>query len=131
MVDLEAVGLVDSVVEVADLVVSNLANREKPETIRLSGGAANSDVWVQIFADCLQIPIETTLDKEIGCLGACIAAGIAAGVYPDYRTAIAKTVKIQKIIYPRPEYKEIYEEKYKTYRAVIDGLNIAWDRFKN
>ena len=108
-----------------------LANREKPKSIRLSGGAANSDVWVRIFADALQLPIDVTADKEIGCLGACIAAGIAAGVYPDYPTAIQKTVQITKTISPRPEYKEIYEEKYKTYRAVIDGLNDAWERFKN
>lgn len=108
-----------------------LANREPPKSIRLSGGAANSDVWVQIFADALQIPIDVTADKEIGCLGACIAAGIAAGVWPDYQTAIQETVQITKTIYPRPEYKEIYEEKYKTYRAVIAGLNSAWERFEN
>lgn len=108
-----------------------LANREKPESIRLSGGAANSDVWVQIFADALQIPIDVTADKEIGCLGACIAAGIAAGVWEDYQTAIEKTVQITKTIYPRPEYKEIYEEKYQTYRAVIEGLNGAWAHFQN
>lgn len=108
-----------------------LANREPPQSIRLSGGAANSDVWVQIFADVLQIPIDVTADKEIGCLGACIAAGIAAGVFDDYQAAIKKTVQITKTIAPRPEYKEIYEEKYKTYRAVIDGLNGAWERFQN
>lgn len=28
-----------------------LKNRKPPKSIRLSGGAANSDVWVQIFAD--------------------------------------------------------------------------------
>ena len=41
----------------------------------------------------------------------------------DYREAIEKTVKITKTIYPRPEYKEIYEEKYATYRA---KANIIW-----
>lgn len=108
-----------------------LANREKPKSIRLSGGAANSDVWVQIFADALQIPIDVTADKELGCLGACIAAGIAAGVYPDYPTAIEKTVQINKTVYPRPEYKDIYEKKYQTYRSVVDGLNGAWKHFEN
>lgn len=108
-----------------------LANRDIPDSIRLSGGAANSPVWVQIFADALQIPIDTTADKEIGCLGACIAAGIAAGIYPDYETAIKRVVKITDTVKPRPEYREVYEEKYKTYRAVIDGLNSAWSRFEN
>lgn len=110
-----------------------LRNRPAPESIRLSGGAANSDVWVQIFADAFQIPIDVIEDKEIGAQGAAIAAGIAAGIYTDYEDAVKKTVKITKTIYPRPEYKEIYEEKYATYRAVIDALGQggAWKRFKN
>lgn len=108
-----------------------LVNRERPKSVRLSGGAANSDVWVQIFADVLQLPIDVIEDKELGAQGAAIAAGIAAGIYPDYKTAISKTVKISKTIYPRPEYKEIYEEKYATYRAVIDGLSSVWKHFKN
>lgn len=108
-----------------------LVNRERPKSVRLSGGAANSDVWVQIFADVLQLPIDVIEDKELGAQGAAIAAGIAAGIYPDYKTAIDKTVKISKTVYPRPEYKEIYEEKYETYRAVIDSLSSVWKHFKN
>lgn len=108
-----------------------LVNRERPQSIRLSGGAANSDVWVQIFADVLQIPVDVIEDKELGAQGAAIAAGIAAGIYPDYKTAIERTVTISKTINPRPEYKEVYEEKYQTYRAVIDGLSGVWKHFKN
>ncbi len=108
-----------------------LRNRDVPKSIRLSGGAANSDVWVQIFADALQIPIDVTEDKEIGAQGAAIAAGIAAGVYSDYEEAVEKTVKITKTIYPRPKYKEIYEEKYENYRKVIGSLGNAWKCFKN
>ena len=108
-----------------------LVNREKPKSIRLSGGAANSDVWVQIFADVLQIPIDVIEDKELGAQGAAMAAGIAAGIYPDYKTAIERTVKISKTIYPRAEYALIYAKKYQRYRAVIDGLKFAWKYFKN
>lgn len=108
-----------------------LKNCDIPKSIRLSGGAANSDVWVQIFADALQIPIDVIEDKELGAQGAAMAAGIAAGIYKDYPDAVSRTVKITKTIQPRPEYKEIYEKKYDTYRAVIDGLSSAWDHFKN
>ncbi len=108
-----------------------LKNRAVPKSIRLSGGATNSDVWVQIFADALQIPIDVIGDKEIGAQGAAMAAGIAAGIYTDYQDAVRRTVTITKTIAPRAEYKEIYEEKYRAYRAVIDGLNGAWSRFQN
>jgi L-xylulokinase len=102
-----------------------------PDSIRLSGGAANSDVWVQIFADVLQIPIDVIEDKELGAQGAAIAAGIAAGIYKDYEQAILRTVKITKTVNPRKEYKKIYEEKYAAYRDVIDGLSGVWKHFKN
>lgn len=108
-----------------------LKNCDVPKSIRLSGGAANSDVWVQIFADALQIPIDVIEGKELGAQGAAMAAGIAAGVYKDYTDAVARTVKISKTIEPRQEYKEIYEKKYNTYRAVIDGLAGAWEHFEN
>jgi len=108
-----------------------LRNRERPKSVRLSGGAANSDVWVQIFADALQLPIDVIEDKELGAQGAAMAAGIAAGIYKDYQDAMRRTVKITKTIQPRPEYADIYKEKYAAYRAVIDGLNGAWKYFRN
>jgi L-xylulokinase len=110
-----------------------LKNRNKPKSIRLSGGAANSDVWVQIFADVLQISIDVVADKESGALGAAMAAGIAAGIYMDYTEAIGKTVSILKTVQPREAYKGIYEEKYATYRAVVDALTNekVWQHFKN
>ena len=101
-----------------------------PSSVQLSGGAANSDVWVQIFADALQIPVDVVDDKELGALGAAMAAGIATGVYSSYEDAIKRCVRISKTIYPRPEYKEIYEKKYETYRKVIEGLSSAWEYFE-
>ena len=103
-----------------------LVNRGKPDSIRLSGGAAHSIVWAQIFADALQIPVETTAGKELGCLGAAMAAGIAAGIYPDYPSAISRTVQITQTICPRSEYRAVYEDKYEAYRAIIQGLDGAW-----
>lgn len=108
-----------------------LENREKPKSIRLSGGASNSDAWVQIFADVLQIPIDVVQNKELGAHGAAMAASIAAGIYKNYETAIEKTVKINKTIYPRKEYAEIYAEKYKIYKSVVDSLSETWKYFKN
>lgn len=108
-----------------------LKNRDVPSSIRLSGGAANSRVWVQIFADVFQIPIDIIAEKEIGAWGAAIAAGIAAGIYIDYEDAIKKTVIITDTVYPRVKYKKIYEEKYSMYRKIIEALGDTWRIFEN
>lgn len=108
-----------------------LASRDVPTSVRLSGGAAKSDVWAQIFADVLQLPIDVIEDKELGAQGAAMAAGIAAGLYPDYETAVRETVKISRTIYPRREYAAIYKKKYEMYRAVIEGLSDVWSCFED
>ncbi len=104
-----------------------LRNREKPEAIRLAGGAANSEVWVQIFADVLQIPVETVECEEQGIMGAAMAAGIGAGVYESYEAAAAKLVRVSKKVMPRPEYAEVYAKKYGLYRRVIEALGGVWE----
>ena len=108
-----------------------LANRDHPTSIQLSGGVTNSDVWIQIFADAIQIPIDVVQDKEQGAQGAAMAAGIAVGIYKDYDDAIRRCVKISKTIEPRPEYAETYRNKYSAYRAVVDGLRETWSFFKD
>lgn len=103
--------------------------RQMPETIRLTGGAARSDVWLQIFADCFQSAVEIPDGTEMGALGAAIAAGVASGCFDDYSQAIEKMVKFSKRIEPNPEIKELYEEKYGRYKKVIEALNPVWTDF--
>ncbi|NLJ94076.1 MAG: carbohydrate kinase [Clostridiaceae bacterium] len=103
-----------------------LAKREKPESIQLSGGVVNSGIWVQIFADTTGIPIDVVDDKELGAQGAAMAAGIAVGVYKDYAEAIEKCVQISRKVEPRKEYTDLYQQKYKNYKAVIDSLANYW-----
>lgn len=104
-----------------------LKNCAVPETVRLAGGAANSKVWVQIFADVLQIPVETIEDKELGAQGAAMAAGISAGIYRDYQDAVERTVRITEKLMPRPEFREIYQKKFEKYKTVIGALDSVWN----
>ena len=106
-----------------------LRNRPAPKAIRLAGGAANSKVWVQIFADALQIPIETVTCEEQGIMGAAIAAGVGTGVFASYEAASAKTVRVQDVVMPRREYGAVYEKKYQRYRRTIEALSDVWEQF--
>lgn len=107
-----------------------LQNRERPETIRLSGGAANSAVWVQMFADALQIPIDVVEGKELGAQGAAMAAGIGVGIYADYQEAAARTVRITRTVHPRSEAGPVYAKKYQAYRLVNDAMANVWSKLQ-
>lgn len=107
-----------------------LRSRSKPEAVRLSGGAANSNVWLQIFADVMQIPVEVVQGKELGAMGAAMAAGVATGIYSDYHDAVSGMVKVTKTIMPNKEMKEVYEKKYNTYRMIIEALDPVWSSLK-
>ncbi len=100
-----------------------LAHRDPPDAIRMAGGATNSDVWVQMFADVVGTPIEVVKTKEPGALGCAMAAAIAAGVYPDYQTAAEHMTKVSGAIYPNKENTEIYQRKYARFCRLIALLS--------
>ena len=107
-----------------------LSSRERPKAIRMAGGAVNSKVWVQMFADILGFPIETVETKELGALGCAMAAAIAAGEYKDYKEAAQHMVHIAERFDPDPARTEIYQKKYQKYRAVCDALDTVWGQFE-
>lgn len=107
-----------------------LTVRETPEAIRLAGGVVNSPLWIQMFADVLGIPIATVDGvKEIGALGCAMAACIAAGVYPDYRTAAQHMITIHAPVQPDPERHAVYRRKYEKYTALTRALDTVWGQF--
>jgi L-xylulokinase len=100
--------------------------RDRPEVIRFTGGAARSKVWVQLFADCFQIPVEIPAGTELGALGAAIAAGVAVGCYSSYEEAVGAMTSIARRQEPDPAQKEIFAEKYERYKKVIAALDPIW-----
>ena len=94
--------------------------------IRLTGGATNSEVWAQMFADVFQIPVEIPAGTELGCLGASVCGAVASGIYPDYAEACKNMVTINRIYQPNPALTGVYTEKYERYLKLLDILAPAW-----
>jgi L-xylulokinase len=107
-----------------------LSVRPAPAAIRMAGGAVNSAIWTQMFADVLGFPIETVAGvTELGALGCAMAASVAAGVYRDYGEATQSMVRVNPAVEPDMARRRIYSEKYETYTAVSRALDTVWDRF--
>ena len=92
------------------------------DTVTAAGGGARSPQWLQIKADILNRPIQTTEVNEAGCLGAAVIAGKGAGVFSSFAEGVDRTVKIKETYYPDTEAAAFYAEKQKTYRKLYPAL---------
>ncbi len=85
---------------------------------------------MQIFADVFQTPVEIPSGTELGALGAAICAGVAAGCFPDYGSAVKAMVKVARTQQPNPANKDVYAKKYERYRNVISALGPVWGELR-
>ena len=107
-----------------------LGTRTRPEHIRLAGGAARSRVWAQMFADVLQLPVIIVTANETGALGCAIAAAVAAGDYPDLKTAAGKMCSVSETVFPDEKKAAVYDRKYSLYLHTIEALDPLWKEYK-
>jgi xylulokinase len=86
------------------------------------GGGAKSDLWLQLKADICQIPLRIPQVTEAACLGAALLAGVAAGVYSNFESAVSQTVHFDRRIEPQAESAAAYNARYQFYRQVYPTL---------
>jgi xylulokinase len=110
-----AFGLRDSLDLIAELGT-------EPRLGRISGGGARSDLWTQIVAAALELPLERVAVDEGAAFGAAILGGVAAGVWPDVHAAVRATVRPRDPVDPNPDWVEIYRGQRERYRALYPAL---------
>ena len=96
--------------------------RDRPTVIRCTGGATNSAVWMQLFADIIGIPMEIPEGTQLGALGAAMAAGACCGVYNGFPEAVRNMIRIRQRFEPNPDQFAMYEKKYLTYKNFIQKI---------
>ena len=84
-------------------------------------------MWCQIKADITGKKITTLQNKEIGCLGTAILAGVGSGVYSSIENAVEKLVKSKDVILP----SNYVDQANKVYQRFIDFDNLLHKRNKN
>lgn len=70
------------------------------DTVISMGGGAKSSLWCQIKADITNKKIVTLKNKETGCLGTAILAGVGNGDFTNVNSAVENLVKTDKQIMP-------------------------------
>ena len=107
-------------------IMTNIEHLErfgiKPEKLFATGGAAYSDVWLQIKADILNRPITSLVAKEAGTCGTCMMTGVAVGAYKDLNEAKEIFVKEKKTFMPNGENAKKYHNYYEAYKKIYDAV---------
>jgi Sugar (pentulose and hexulose) kinases len=86
---------------------------EKPGSVYTAGGGSNSDVWLQIRSNVLQLPVYK-MKHVTGAVGAAILAASKTHFHSIVDAAKALT-QIEKEIHPRTDWMEIYQKNYQRF----------------
>jgi xylulokinase len=93
------------------------------DELRLTGGGARGDFWVQMEADAFGKPCHRLAVDEGPAYGAALLAGVGAGVWPDVEQACRSVVRIKQTIEPRGID---YSKPYARYRAGYPAMR-GWE----
>lgn len=84
-------------------------------SVRIGGGVANSDEWMQLRADISGKKIERMSNIQISSLGGAVLAAVKIGIYPDLQEAVEHMVHVKDTFIPNVEVHKKYEEKYQVF----------------
>jgi xylulokinase len=96
--------------------------------MRSVGGCSRSDLWNQIKADVLGLPLLLPRTSVGSPFGAAILAGMGAGAFPDVRRSLLEMVQFDRRFEPNPANHERYTEIYQVYRDIYEHLKGDFDR---
>ncbi len=92
-----------------------------PAEFRASGGGTKSDLWRQITADVLGVPLVTVGTAEGAAFGAAVLAAVGAGWFASPEQAAASLVRADEAT--RPGSPEDYEAAYTSFRRLYPALS--------
>ncbi len=86
--------------------------------LSLLGGGANSSLWAQVLGDVLGRPLhKPVVHAERASFGAALLAGVAAGVFDDWASAVAGRVEVAETLHPNAKAQAIYNNYFDIYQA--------------
>lgn len=91
--------------------------------VNAAGGGTRNDVVLQLKADIFGCPIRRVINREAGCAGAAMIAGIGTGDLVDVRQAQCLFVKADKTFQTSQRFRGYHDKKinqYERLRALLE-----------
>ena len=88
------------------------------DTVRSLGGGAKSDLWLQMKADVIGVPVEKPSVPEAAILGAAMLAALGSGQFSSLAEASAALYRRERVFRPASRRVRAYEEPFRRYVAL-------------
>jgi xylulokinase len=95
----------------------------EPTVGRVSGGGARSDLWLNIVASVLGVPLERMENDDGSAFGAALLAGVRTGLFGSVEEAVATCVRVRETIEPNPAWSDVYDSGYVRFRTLYPALH--------
>jgi xylulokinase len=95
----------------------------EPTVGRVSGGGSRSDLWLNIVASVLGVPLERMENEDGSAFGAALLAGVRTGLFGSVEEAVATCVRARETIEPNPEWSSVYDSGYDHFRTLYPALH--------
>jgi L-ribulokinase len=87
----------------------------------VAGGLLSNEHLMQTYADVLRLPISIIGSEQGPALGSAIHAAVAAGEYPDIRTAATAMGTVDRAVYvPDEKAATVYDRLFEEYVRLHD-----------
>ncbi len=90
--------------------------------LRFCGGNSKSDLWMQIQADVLNMPIHVPLVHDASAIGTAILASLGTGYFGSVEDAVYSMVKTGKVYEPNPVCVDEYESHYQRWMSTRERI---------
>lgn len=94
----------------------------KLNRIDVCGGQTKSQLFNQVLANTMNVPVFIYKVKEATGLGTAICAAVGAGHYRDLREGMEGMVCIDHVVDPQPQEVPAYQEAYQRWLSVSEYL---------
>ena len=94
--------------------------------VRVCGGGARSNLWCQMIADVLGLPVLRPADSENGARGAHVFALFATGEITSIAEGVQRYVLTATTFTPNVEQTRFYEKAFRRFKRLRDAMRQQW-----
>ena len=93
------------------------------QAMRFTGGPTHSRIWMQMFCDASNLPLEIVDVEQSGCRAAAMCAAVGVGDYAGFAQAINATLPSVIRLEPNAVKHNMLRSRFAQFKRVADALS--------